>query len=482
MNLQPRGNAFADPMPLGEEQISVEQTLLGQCIAKPESISEAAAKVAPDDFQNEFHRRVFAALVDLQEEGRTPSIEALVARFGDDEIEAGLRPRQYFNTLFNIALTTFHQPLADAVEVVRDNAARRTLASIGTSLSLQVVNGGANLLETAGAAIERMDDVLASLRAGTRRAYDAYGAASLALGHLDSVADPYPSTGLLDLDKVTGGIPRAQSSILAARTGMGKSAAASSMAIRAAMKGNSVQFFSLEMIGEQLGARFLSDLSWTHNDPLYYEDILQRRTLAFDDRKRRRLAEAHARLKGLPIAFEEQRGLTMGEISARARKHANALDRQGSKLDLVVIDHMGLVHASDRYKGNRVREVAEISDGIATLAKDLKCAVLALCQLNRGVEGRENKRPGLADLRDSGAIEEDASLVMFLYRPAYYLEQQRFDDPEMEQARLSALDASRNSLEFIVAKNRNGRLGTVDAFIDIGANAVRNAEVGRNIR
>ncbi len=482
MNVHPRGTAFSDPMPLGQEQINVEQTFLGQCIAKPENISEAATKVAPGDFQNNFHGRVFAALVDLHEEGRNPSIEALVARFGDDEIEAGLTPRRYFNLLFGNALQTFHQPFSDTMEVIRDNAARRALSTIGTSLSLQAVDGGSNLLETAGAAMERMDEVLASLRTGHRRAYDAHGAASLALEHLDKEIDPYPSTGLLDLDRMTGGIPRGQSSILAARPGMGKSAAASSIAIRAALKGNSVMFFSLEMTGEQLGSRLLTDLAWTFDDPLYYEDILQRRTFALDERKRRRLKEAQDRLKGLPLAIEEQRGLTMGEIEARARKHANALDRQGSKLDLIVIDHMGLVRSSQRYAGNRVREVAEVSDAIATLAKELDCGMLALCQLNRGVEGRENKRPALADIRDSGAIEEDASLVMFLYRPAYYLEHQRFDDPDAEQARLATLDACRNSLEFLVAKNRNGRLGTVDAFVDIGANAVRNAEVGRNIR
>jgi replicative DNA helicase len=223
----------------------------------------------------------------------------------------------------------------------------------------------------------------------------------------------------------------------------------------------------------------LTDLAWSYDDPIQYEDILQRRRETFDDRKRRRLAEARDRLRDLPLTIEEQRGLTFGEIAARARKHASALDRHGRKLDLVIIDHMLLVRPSHRYSGNRVREVAEISDGIATLAKDMGTSVLALCQLNRGVEGRENKRPSLADLRDSGAIEEDASLVMFLYRPAYYLEHQRQDNPEAEASRVATLEACRNSLEFIVAKNRNGRMCTVDAFVDIGANAVRNAEVGR---
>jgi replicative DNA helicase len=267
-------------------------------------------------------------------------------------------------------------------------------------------------------------------------------------------------------------------SVLAGRPGMGKSAAASSSLLRGARAGHASLFFSLEMVGEQLGSRMLTDLAWTRQHPIHYEDILHRRTEIINDPARRRLAVAKDELAKLPVLIEEQRGLTFAEIAARSRKAANALDRQGRRLETIFVDHMLLVHPSARYSGNRVQEVREISGGLATLAKELDVAVVALCQLNRGVEGRENKRPGLADLRDSGSIEEDASLVIFLYRLAYYLEQQRFDDMLAEKARTDALEKSRNSLEFIVAKNRNGRCGTVDAFIDVGANAVRNLEVG----
>ena len=111
---------------------------------------------------------------------------------------------------------------------------------------------------------------------------------------------------------------------------------------------------------------------------------------------------------------------------------------------------------------------------MATLAKDLDCAVIGLCQLNRGVEGRENRRPGLSDLKDSGAIEEDASSVIFLYRPAYYLANTREDNAEREQDRLDRLQAAENILELVVAKNRNGRTGVIEAFGCIGANAIRD--------
>ena len=122
-----------------------------------------------------------------------------------------------------------------------------------------------------------------------------------------------------------------------------------------------------------------------------------------------------------------------------------------------------------------MREVGEISEGLNELAQELDVAMVALCQLNRQVEGRENKRPTLSDLRDSGEIEQNASLVTFLYRPAYYLERMKSDDPEQNAARDDLLTKFRNKLEIIIDKNRNGRVGVVEAFVDIGANAVRNA-------
>jgi replicative DNA helicase len=126
-----------------------------------------------------------------------------------------------------------------------------------------------------------------------------------------------------------------------------------------------------------------------------------------------------------------------------------------------------------------VREIAETTDGVATLAKNLDVPVIGLCQLNRAVEGRENKRPTLSDLRDSGAIEEDASVIIFLYRAAYYLDKEREDDMEAERKRIALLEGSKNKIELQVAKNRNGRVGIVDAFIDIGANALRNGSFAR---
>jgi replicative DNA helicase len=140
----------------------------------------------------------------------------------------------------------------------------------------------------------------------------------------------------------------------------------------------------------------------------------------------------------------------------------------------VIIDHIGFMTPSNRYRGNRVHEVSEISAGLQRLAKSEVVSVLALHQLNRGTEGRDNKRPQLADLRDSGSLEQDADLVMFAYRSAYYLERMKFDDPDDEAERAQKLEAARNELEVGIAKSRNGPTGTVELYCDMAANAVRD--------
>jgi replicative DNA helicase len=151
------------------------------------------------------------------------------------------------------------------------------------------------------------------------------------------------------------------------------------------------------------------------------------------------------------------------------------MERAGQSLDLVVVDHLGLIRPSGRYAGNKVQEVGEVSDALATLAKDQNVAVLALHQLNRGTEGRENKRPTLADLRNSGDLEQDADLVCFAYRQSYYLERMKCDPgSQAELQRQTELEACRNTLDILIAKNRNGPTDTVTLFCDMASNVIRD--------
>jgi replicative DNA helicase len=454
----------------------VEKTIIVACLAQPERIGEIASRVIPEDFDGPLHKRVFTILVGLHNEGRKPSIEGVVAITGDDEVAPNITVRDYLTGIVRERLYTVGLPLEDAIETLLDASQRKVLGTIGTELSYAATMGTKSVVDLASGAVGRLDEILSALRRQKRRSYSAAEAGRSAINLLQSERPDYPTTGLADLDGMLGGWPRGELSVIAGRPGTGKSAVATSCVLKAAKAGHPVCFFSLEMRDEQLGSRMLTDLAFTGANPLHYEDILKRRNMG--EHAMRRLQMAQEQLTSLPVHVEEQRGLTVAEISARSRKLAAEYQRAGKPLEMIVVDHLHIVKASDRYAGNRVRELAEISDGLATLAKELDVAVVALCQLSRAVEGRDNKRPSMPDLRESGAIEEDASVIIFLYRPAYYLEKQRFDDPEAERMRVEALEQVRNKIELAVDKNRNGRVGIVDAFVDIGANAIRNASFG----
>ena len=151
------------------------------------------------------------------------------------------------------------------------------------------------------------------------------------------------------------------------------------------------------------------------------------------------------------------------------------MERAGKRLGLVVVDHLGLVKASSRYAGDKVQETGEICDALASLAKDQDIAVLALHQLNRGTEGRENKRPTMADLRNSGDVEQDADVICFAYRESYYLERAKYDaGSQAELQRQASLEGTRNTLEIIIAKQRNGEPTTVTLYCDMACNVVRD--------
>lgn len=461
------------------EEIAAERAILAACLVKPERIAEVSVRIHPGDLVSPLHQKLLASLLLISEERRTPSIEALLAHHGDDEVAPHLTLRKYLKTITVDVVTGTFLPWEDAVEVVIDKSRRRRLASIGSDLQ-QSSTLALRASDLASDAIDKIDGVLSEIRSGRRLSYSAGQAGEAAIQHMEGSDRAYPTTGLTDLDRMLGGWPLGQLSVLAGRPGAGKSAVASTMLWRTADVGNSAIFYSLEMTKEQLGARLLTDISYVRQSPIEYRDILNRANV--DEYRRKRLADAKTKLDALPINIEEQRGLTVSEIASRSRKIAVQRAKEGKPLKIIFVDHMMLVRSTDRYSGNRVREVGEISEGLTLLAQELDVAIVALCQLNRNVEGRDNKRANLSDLRDSGEVEQNASTVTFLYRPAYYLEMEKSDDDELEHLRKQKLAELRNTLELNVAKNRNGMVGVVTSFVDIGSNAVRNAAFDPNVR
>lgn len=284
--------------------------------------------------------------------------------------------------------------------------------------------------------------------------------------------------GSADLGDLLGGWRRKRFYVIAGRPGMGKSSVTLSLLLRTAQKGHGVMFFALEMGREELTEMALASMAWSHDNRVEYRDISSAAVHreGFEE-KFRRVLDVAPRLNDMPFLIGDRGGLTVAEVRSQALTYAQRLAAEGRKLEVVVIDHMGLMRASERYAGNKVSETEEISNGFKMLAKELDCAVIALAQINRGVEGRDDKRPGLSDLRWSGSVEQDADVVIFVYREAYYLERLKHDDPDDEARRSVKLGELRSRIEIIIAKHRGGPCGNIEMFCDMGCAVVRDQAV-----
>jgi replicative DNA helicase len=443
--------------------IELEQAVLGACLVRNEAMDHMAGLPANaffDPMQASWAERRAVNLATLH------GVIAQLQAGG-----AAINPASYIRTLIEHGDTS---SIGSLIDTLADYANRRALCLAAYDLDLAARDLSAPARDAAGDAVQMLDTVMAYTRRGaaTRQTVgDAFTSlvSKLADGDDDGTRIP---TGLASLDKVLGGWRRKQFAIIAGRPSMGKSALGMSAMLRTARAGHGVLYFSLEMNGAAMAARCLSDLSWTHDRPIPYQLAGNGRMA---DHHVQAWGEAAAQWATLPVTIDDQRGLTMAEIAARTRSEAARFDRSGQRLSLVIVDHLGLVRPSGRYAGNKVNEVGEISDALATLAKEQDVAVVALHQLNRANEQRDNKRPGLADLRNSGDIEQDADVVCFAYREAYYLERTKFDHgSQQEHQRRADLEACAHSLEVLVAKNRHGPTSTVHLYCDMACNVVRD--------
>lgn len=244
-----------------------------------------------------------------------------------------------------------------------------------------------------------------------------------------------------------------------------------STAIKAAKSGAGVGFVSLEMDADKLAARAISDIAYDWGVKVPYSDIIKGNV---SDADLDSLTSGSSDLDRLSIWIEEQSGLSMTDIRVKAEAMMEDMQRQGASLDLLLIDHLGLIRPGGRYSGNRVQEISEMTAGCKALAREYGIAVVLLSQLNRAVESRDNKVPQLSDLRDSGSIEQDADTIIFLYREAYYLQREKGGGHEKERERAERLADCEYKLEFHIAKQRNGPLRSIDLFVDVACSAVRN--------
>ncbi|MCB1419058.1 MAG: replicative DNA helicase, partial [Notoacmeibacter sp.] len=306
----------------------------------------------------------------------------------------------------------------------------------------------------------RYDGGFQSFTDAVSLAIDMAGAAYQRDGHLSGI-----STGLRDVDKRLGGLQPSDLVILAGRPAMGKTSLATNIAFNIASayepaeqadgsvkanKGGVVGFFSLEMSSEQLATRIISEQTEISSSKIRRGEITE---TDFE-----KLVGCSQMMQRVPLYIDQTGGISIAQLSARARR----LKRQRG-LDVIVIDYVQLMQGSSKNSANRVQEITEITTGLKALAKELNVPIIALSQLSRQVESRDDKRPQLSDLRESGSIEQDADVVLFVYRDEYYLQNREPEEGTAEhQAWQEKMDKVRGKAELIIAKQRHGPTGTVD--------------------
>ncbi|MGA4552356.1 replicative DNA helicase [Methylorubrum aminovorans] len=454
----------------------VEQALLGALMVWPNSFDSVAAKLEPDHFFFDHHQEIFAVIARLAAAGQAPSAPA-VKGYLLSEMIAEQPAMSYLAALSRMACT------ATAVEgyaaIVLDFAHRRRLVAIGETLVERARHDPIDEHGAVGATL--IDDVetellavrahapaghLAGMSGAEGGAWMLERVRSLRAGLVQSTAI---STGIHDLDRATnGGFQRGQLWLLAARPGMGKTVVLTTLSRLAARNDGSL-VFQLEVTRDQQWARYIADLSYLRNRPLPFGRIMAGQV---DDEDEWRIEEAAQRLGKLNLRVECEPGVSVAQITFAVKAEKKRLAARGKRLGVVFIDYLKFVKVSDRYKGNRVLEIGEISGALKSLAKAEDICVVLLTQLNRQVEaeGRADRRPTVADLRDSGELEQDADVVLLLYRDAFYLERKvkAGNDPEA----VERLADRQNSLEIILGKNRAGPCVTLDLWCDVSASTI----------
>jgi replicative DNA helicase len=419
------------------QSLDAEMSLLGAALIDEEVLADITEHVDEKDFYDKRHATIYSAMMRLFEHHKPVDLLTLTDELKKkDELDA-IGGMAYLTDLTNYVPTAAHATAY--AEIVGSKAMRRRLIKASADISELGYDEETNiqeLLEKAEAELFSVSDQslkqdLVSLESILTDSFDRMEELHRNKGQLRGVR-----TGWRDLDNMTAGLQRSDLIILAARPAMGKTTLVTNLAYNVATVAKQpVLFFSLEMSKEQLVDRMLADASGV--------DAWNIRTGNLSDDDFSKLSEAMGEMAEAPIYIDDTPGLSVLEMRTKARRAAHE-----RPLGLIIVDYLQLMQASGRSDGNRVQEVSEISRGLKLIAREMNVPVIALSQLSRSVESRSPQIPQLADLRESGSIEQDADIVMFIYREAYY-------NPETERE---------NVTDLIIAKHRNGPVGRVELY------------------
>jgi replicative DNA helicase len=454
--------------------VEAEAALLGALMLDNRLVEDVGLKLKPHHFHEELHGRIYDSILKLTDKNMVANPVTLRPMFEADEAMKQVGGAGYLATLTGSGATLI--AAKDFAQQIYDLALLRALIGVGRDLVESALDTSEEVapleqIEKAESELYKVaeeggaDGKAKSFSEATRDALQTAERALNSGGHLSGI-----TTGLESLNAKIGGLHNSDLIIIAGRPGMGKSALGTNIAFAAAQRflrdtedgiepeksaGAPVAMFSLEMSADQLATRILAEQSGISSENLRMGKISKQEF--------RQLARAAAELESLPFYIDDTPGLTIAALRARARR----LKRQKG-IGMVIVDYLQLLQGTGRNANdNRVNEISEISRGLKTLAKELNVPVIGLSQLSRAVEQREDKRPQLSDLRESGSIEQDADIVLFIYREDYYLaaKQPGDEDPgfaewQEEMGRVYGL------AEILVAKQRHGATGKVRVKFD----------------
>lgn len=414
--------------------IEAEQAVLGSMFLTKYALQKGIESLNENLFYLDSHSKIFSAIKDLSESNRPIDIMTVSEELNRKNWLSAIGGIEYLTTVARSVPTSAN--IDEYIKIVEEKAILRRLIEEATNIVTDAYNSKSSINDILDNAETKILNVVKTRKGSEFRSIQEVLFKTQAdlekisknKGEMTGI-----STGFYKLDKITSGLHPHELIIIAARPGMGKTAFALNLATNMAMSGKTVALFNMEMSAEQLVMRMLASVGQI------FGDKLKSGNLKNEDWKR--INEAISRLAETKMYIDDTSGMTISEIRAKCRRLASMSDG----LDVIIIDYLQLIQGSDRYKGNRVQEVTEISRSLKTLAMELKVPVIALSQLSRSVEGkgRKDNRPILSDLRESGSIEQDADIVAMLHREDYYDREARIDE-----------NTSRTTL--IIAKHRNG--------------------------
>ena len=428
---------MALPERVPPQNIEAEQAVLGAMLIKKEAIAEVQEILQPDDFYREAHRIVYEAMVQLQNNDEAVDLVTLTEQLRKSEQLDKIGGLAFITQLANAVPTAAN--VVYHAKIVKEKAELRSLINAATAIASAAYEDNTdveNIMDDAekkilAVANRQNGGAFESMKSIVMRTFERINVLYESKCGLTGI-----SSGFKDLDKLTAGLQKSDLILVAARPSMGKTAFTLNIASYVGTHGGKVAFFSLEMSKEQLMQRMLCAEGGI--------DATKLRTGQLDTQEWNKLVHVADTLSRAPIYIDDTAGITVMELRSKARRL-----KAEHGLDLIIIDYLQLMQGRPSKNGdNRQQEISEISRSLKALARELDVPVIALSQLSRSVESRQIKKPMLSDLRESGSLEQDADIVMFLYREDYY-------DKDTE---------NKNITDIIVAKHRNGPVDTISLF------------------